>query len=316
MVTAVVVNYKTSHLLEESIPVILEDPTVMEVVVVDNSCDPSEYARLRRLKTKFPFRLFVENNIGFGRACNKGLEISKTPWIFLMNGDVIPEEGSIGVLLEEAVKVDAHIAGPALFMKKWDFFTPPFNGHSPLWLVSFSEFVVYTPLRWIFKKLYNRFFKKFSRAKEPVKVNFLPGAALLMRKGLIGFDPSFFLLFEDLDLCKRAIRDDLRIFFCPRSRMVHLFSESFGSLNDNMFYRISREIFQLKWGSSGLVELIRSIRARPITNKKSFPVMPIPGLYRISPNRFFIPYTIGIIENMEELKRILEKGFYIEREIL
>ena len=315
MVTAVIVNYRTSHLLGESIPVILKDPAILEVIVVDNSCDPDEYARLRRLKARFSFRLFVEDNIGFGRACNKGLETSKTPWVFLMNGDVIPEEGSIGVLLEEATKVGAHIAGPALFMKKWDFFTPPFNGHSPLWLISSSELVLHTPLRWVFKKLYDRFFTKFSRAKEPVKVDFLPGAALLVRKGSIGFDPRFFLLFEDLDLCKRARRKRLKIFFCPRSRMVHLLSESFGGLNGGMHYRISREIFQLKWGSPRLAKLVRDIKTKSIPDIKPLPDTFLPGLHRISPNPFFVPYTIGVIESTEEFKNILKKGFYVEREV-
>lgn len=315
MVTAVIVNYRTSHLLEKSIPIISKDATVREIIVVDNSCDPGEYAKLRRLKAEFPFRLFVENNIGFGRACNRGLEVSKTPWVFLMNGDVMPEEGSIGALLKEAIKVDADIAGPALFMRKWDFFTPPFNGHSPFWTISFSELAIYTPLKYLFQRLYGRFFRKFWKAKEPVRVSFLPGAALLMRKGLTAFDPRFFLFFEDLDLCKRACEKGLRIFFCPKSRMVHLLSESFATLSSNIHHRISEEVFQVKWGRSKLVRIIRNIKIgstpkviKPLSKPFS------PGLYRISPSPSFVPYTIGVIRNKEELEYLLRKGFYIERE--
>ncbi len=313
MVTAVIVNYRTSRVLEKSIPIVFRDPAVSETIVIDNSCEPGEYARLRKLKARIPFKLLVEENIGFGRACNKGLEASRTPWVFLMNGDVIPGEGSINVLLREARKAGAEVAGPALFIKRWDFFTPPFNGHSTLWLISSSELVTHTPLVRIFRRLYSRLFRRFYEAKDPVKVSFLPGAALLVRRGSIDFDPRFFLLFEDLDLCRRARKKHIKMFFCPRSRMVHLLSESFGTLSGSVYYSISREIFQAKWGRFRLAEIIRSIKTKYTLKVKQPPNTFSPGLYKISPSPFFVPYTVGTIESKEELKLLIKKGFYIER---
>ncbi|MEK7618836.1 MAG: O-antigen ligase family protein, partial [Patescibacteria group bacterium] len=58
------------------------------------------------------------------------------------------------------------------------------------------------------------------------------GAALMMRvdlfKKLAGFDERFFIWFEEVDLCKRAMDARYRVRYTPHAKVIHRGGESFG----------------------------------------------------------------------------------------
>ena len=309
-VSVVVVNFMGSSFLKESIPVILEDRSVGEVIVVDNSCSAREKSRLLKLKNFYGFRLFINQNEGFGRACNLGIRASRFNWVFVMNPDVIPDKDSISKLLECAESEKAHIAAPKLYMSRWDFFTPPFDVNSILWEFLLSPVILNTRIPFL---LYKRLFETLQRAEKPKKVGFLPGAALLMRKGVIYFDTDFFLYFEDTDLCIRARRMGLSMVFCPNSRMLHLFSGSIGRI-DNPHFGRSRRMFLKKHRSPFLANILELLKRIKVKKVKADDKIQGKGYYRVSPSPFLVPYTVGYIGR--DLPSFLKRGigrFYFEK---
>ena len=60
---------------------------------------------------------------------------------------------------------------------------------------------------------------------EPFKTNWVCGAVLLIRKNLFdelkGFDPRFFLYFEETDLCRRALAQGAEIWALGRAVATH-----------------------------------------------------------------------------------------------
>ena len=71
-----------------------------------------------------------------------------------------------------------------------------------------------------------------SPPREAIGVPIMSGAFLLARRDVIdrtgGFDPRFFLYFEETDLCLRAQRAGYRCWYVPSSRVVHLEGQSTG----------------------------------------------------------------------------------------
>ncbi|MFT3927956.1 MAG: glycosyltransferase family 2 protein [Myxococcales bacterium] len=67
---------------------------------------------------------------------------------------------------------------------------------------------------------------------EPEQVDWLPGAAMLLRRSLLerigGFDESYFLYFEETDLCRRARAAGFETWHVPQSRVMHIRGQSTG----------------------------------------------------------------------------------------
>ena len=61
---------------------------------------------------------------------------------------------------------------------------------------------------------------------RPVPVPWILGAALAFRRetfeGLGGFDESFFLYFEEVDLCYRSFLQGKQIHFVPEAEIIHV----------------------------------------------------------------------------------------------
>lgn len=68
------------------------------------------------------------------------------------------------------------------------------------------------------------------RFDEPCESNFLNGACLLIRCGLLRkiglLDETFFLYGEDLDLCLRAMEAGYKLYYQPQARIKHKVSRS------------------------------------------------------------------------------------------
>jgi len=67
---------------------------------------------------------------------------------------------------------------------------------------------------------------------QAILVDWVAGCSVLMRRAMIeetgGFDETFFLYFEETDLCRRAVKAGWGIAFVPESQVMHLGSASTG----------------------------------------------------------------------------------------
>lgn len=97
-VSIIIVNYNTKNLTKDCINSIYEQTAGLEfeIIVSDNN---SKDGSIEMIKESFPNVILIENNenLGFGRANNKGLAVATGKYIFYLNSDTI--------LLNNAVKI-------------------------------------------------------------------------------------------------------------------------------------------------------------------------------------------------------------------
>lgn len=219
----VVVNFNTRELLRNCLAsVLLEEPA--EVVVVDNGSADDSRALVRN---GFPGVLLISEprNPGFGAAANRGVAACGAPYVLLLNADTRLEPGALRALTGE---LDRHpkaaVVGPRLLetdgrpQSSWFPEPTPFN------LLALNTFL--NRLVRVTPGLARRFRPVWGRDVPAGTVPWLKGAALALRReafqAIGGFDESFFLYAEDVDLCFRLRNAGWEVRFTPAAQVVHV----------------------------------------------------------------------------------------------
>jgi len=114
----IIVNYNVRHFLEQCLVSVYKAiPNISaEVFVVDNNSPDDSVEMVRK---KFPDVKLIHNkeNVGFSRANNQAIEISKGEYVLLLNPDTVVEEDTF----ENCIKfMDAHPDGGGLGVKMID----------------------------------------------------------------------------------------------------------------------------------------------------------------------------------------------------
>jgi GT2 family glycosyltransferase len=217
----VVVSYNTRELLSTCLESVLaEAPS--HVVVVDNaSTDGSS----EMVTGRFPSVTLRSNpsNIGFGQAANQGIRACPSAYVLLLNCDTILFPGALDALSEY---LDQHpsaaVIGPRLLNPSGSNQASERSFPTPLdlaldWSHAY-DLVGCTPLRGLFART-----RRQDRAHP---VAWIVGAALGIRCAAFdlvsGFDPSFFMYFEEVDLCYRLRRAGWDIHFAPVASVMHV----------------------------------------------------------------------------------------------
>ncbi|MFB9077364.1 glycosyltransferase family 2 protein [Flavobacterium procerum] len=228
-VSVVIVNYNTLKMTNECIESLhkFTKDTVVEIVLVDNaSTDGSKdfFSNDKRIRY-----LYLEENIGFGRANNVGAEVSYGKYIFLLNSDTILLDDVISKLFnfaEKHLKDDLGAVGTCLINS---------NKEDAL---SFGQFVtskrIYRRLLETFKIYKNKFeLETYAKLNEKgfLEVDFVSGADLFIPKTVFnkinGFDHDFFMYYEETDLQKRMSKLNLKRYIINVRDIIHLEGGSF-----------------------------------------------------------------------------------------
>lgn len=283
----IIVSYNTSKLLGECIGSVFKNTKRIrfEIIVVDNnSVDDS----VGMLKKKYPNIRLIENksNVGFGGANNQGLGAAKGKYILFLNSDTLVKGEALNEMInfmDDDKKIG--VLGPKLLLK---------DGSIQPWAISYNPNILRSlaekPLGFLGKYFSNnKFFKiiaylftlRFWEHDETKEVDWVTGAALLMRKSILdrigGFDTNFFLYFEDVDLCYRTKEAGYKVFFFPGSEIVHYGGSSVtSSSRQKEYYYQSQKYFYKKHYS--LLSRVALILIR-------FPYILIYNLYRKNKER-------------------------------
>lgn len=203
-VTVVLVTFQSAH-CAKSLGESLKD--FPNVIVVDNASSDDSIAAFQ---THIPQAKVIANpsNLGFGAANNRGFAQASTEFVLLLNPDCILDAEAVRTLIACADQYPlASTVGPQLIDR---------NGHAD--------------------KSYSMGAKAWGGkgpiAEGPLSVKFVSGACMLIRRSAIdkvkGFDESFFLYYEDSDLCLRLCDTAGEIIVEPRSKVTHLSRGSSG----------------------------------------------------------------------------------------
>lgn len=225
--SAVLVNYNAGGELATALRSIEADcaGVCWEAIVVDNASTDGSHEAAGR----FPQTTLVRNatNIGFGRAVNQAVSLSKAPLILLMNPDCRLIPGALGALRAALEReTSCAVVGPRILdpdgsvqgSARGDpdmltgFFgrTGALRSVMPFLPVSRRNVVVEEAVR---------------SGERSVVVDWLSGACALIRREAFldagGFDERFFLYWEDADLCRRLRGHGYHVRYVPGATAVH-----------------------------------------------------------------------------------------------
>lgn len=201
MISAIVVSYNARDHLRKCLDELERGlPTDAEILVVDNASDDDSAVLVRDEHQRCQL-IALEHNLGFGAANNRAVAVARGEYLLLINSDAWLRQGSLDLLCDAldgdprlAIAVpqlrypdgrlqfswapETGVVGEALQMARNRFEAWPFVHHQTA-----------SVLRWVFGG------------------GWVSAACMLVRKSAFeevsGFDPSFFMYFEDVDLSRR-----------------------------------------------------------------------------------------------------------------
>lgn len=230
MISLLVVNYRSAALAADAIRSARAATSApLQVVVVDNSCDPAEAERLRPIADTL---VVAEMNRGYAGGINLGRRACESEIIVVTNPDVTFGPQSID-LLSAALDAKTAVAGPALF---WDeaheWMLPPADLNTTAQKV--DEVLATRSRNWFEQRDRRRFRARlaFWSRTQTTEVRVLSGAVMAIRAAdfdaVDGFDERFRLYFEEVDFLRRIAAHRKRITYVPEARCRHLYNQSAG----------------------------------------------------------------------------------------
>ena len=167
-----------------------------ELIVVDNNSSDGTQALVR---SKYPGVTLIENNmnLGYSGANNKGLKIAKGRYSVLLNDDTYIKDDAFGKMVAFLDnETDIGVCGPKLLNTDGS-------------VQQQGSFL--SRRKW--------------RSKDPTEVNFVIGACMFIRMGIIKkiglLDENLFFYNDDLDLCKRARSAGFKVVYYPDAQVFH-----------------------------------------------------------------------------------------------
>lgn len=238
VVSAIVVNYQTSELLSECLESLLSQKVPLNLWVVDNSGSGQERHRIEALCKRIQLNtIFNKENVGYGNACNAAIARTQGEYLLCMNPDVRLGPGALECLIKGIKETGACLVGPRFYWdKEKNFLLPPSIPEN--WLTESISF--WAARLKVISSLWSRWWARreqiFWKAESPLSQTMISGACFLAdRKALMPdrtlFDPSFFLYYEDTELCRRIKQQRGKVYFLPEAHAIHLYAQSPASLN-------------------------------------------------------------------------------------
>lgn len=233
----IIVNYNTKELLYQCLQSLKKSikNTHTEIIVIDNNSSDNSVPFVRKL---FPEIILIENdkNLGFGKACNQGINISRGKYIILLNSDCevfkntlstikkiisnFSRSDRIGIIGGKILNPDGTLQFsygkfPTVFSNILDLFKPP-------------------PHRKVQTSGYD----------SPHYIDWVTGAFMMINRKLftdIGyFDENYFMYYEETDICFRAKAQGWQILYDPSPQVIHKIPHS--TKKDNIPLFIQAEI--------------------------------------------------------------------------
>jgi hypothetical protein len=237
MISIIIVNYNSSELVINSITSIIKllPTNSFEIIVVDNGSAKEDQ---RNIEDSFPEVNLIKNytNDGFGKANNKGVIESKGEFFLFLNPDTIIIEDFVSPILDFLVNnKQAGVCGPRLIYK--DGRNQNSTGIKLGYLYETAEALMFIN---VLRYFYNKIIRSKAGKSVPVEVSWLSAACIIIKRELFidvgGFNPEFFLNYEDIDLCERVRRAGYKNYLFPQLSCIHLDQQSQSKNFDSFVY--------------------------------------------------------------------------------
>ena len=228
-ITFVIVSYNTRDLLRKCLESIRQESIELhtETIVVDNASRDGSADMVRQAFTNV---VLIESpvNLGFAAANNRAFEKAQGQYVVWLNSDAFFTPGALKhALAHMAHFPKAGLAGGQLIGR--DNAPQPSARAFPSPL---NEFLTLSGLasRYSHSRFFGRPDRTWSDLTQPAKVDWLPGAFLIIRRQVLEmvgyFDENMFIYFEEVDLCRRIREAGFEVWYWPDVRVIHLGGES------------------------------------------------------------------------------------------
>jgi len=241
----IIVTYNGCRYLEGCLSSVLAELWPgCELIVVDNASTDGSPAFIEEY---FPAINLIRNNqnLGFAPACNQGAAMASGEVLVFLNQDTRVETGWLAALVG-GLKSAENIG---LTTSKILLMSQPDRIHLC------GQNVHYTGL--VFAR---GFLSPLEALPDPTNVAAVAGAAFAIRREtweeLGGFDPSFFMYYEETDLCWRAQLAGYRCLYVPDSIVYHDYTPGSRSYQRLYYSMRNRTLLNIKnWRLSTLLLL-------------------------------------------------------------
>jgi len=231
-ITLLIVCYNSEKLIEQN----LDQLKKFSTIIVDNSNSKKTFELVKNI-TSINY-IKTDRNLGYGTANNLGAQKIKTPFMMILNPDILINSDAIEILYNKYfLYKNVGILAPALYDADNKRRT---NGSS-------------SRLKKNISKIKN--LKVMNLAEGDTSYDFVIGCSLFMStnffKNIGGFDENFFMYFEDNDLCDRVFNNKKTIIEIPEAKMIHMQGLSskfdlYGNIKLSIIHKISEYIYYKK----------------------------------------------------------------------
>ena len=189
----VIVTLRSEKVIDRCISSINKN---LPIIVVENS-DNLKFKNYLENNYKNVQCILSKENLGTGAGYNIGIKFSKTDYVYVINPDITLEVNALDEIFLASKKLD------------------DFSILSPI-----SSDVNFPNYGMIEEK------KNYEEKNLPFKVKYVDGFSMLLNKNKFEnnnyFDESFFMYWENNDICIRVINDGGSVFIVPKAKIKHL----------------------------------------------------------------------------------------------
>ncbi len=236
-ISIIIVSWNVCDLLEKNLKAIYKSSIKssnkfnFEIFVVDNN---SKDRTLKMLTEKFPDINIISNshNLGFAKANNQAIKLSKGRYVLLLN----PDMRVYSETLEKMIKwMDRHqdvgISTCQLVNE---------NGKTINIVRKFPSIIdqalIILKIPHIFPNVLNKYLMKNFDYSKPTAVDSIRGSFFMIRRKVIEqiglLDERYFIWFEEVDYCKKAKQANWKIMYTPITKCVDYVGKSFSKVAD------------------------------------------------------------------------------------
>ena len=243
---AVILNFRTAGMTIEATQATLNALNAAafdwRVIIVDNDSGDDSEEKLRQACLDHQSKntqgwehvevIQSGNNGGFGAGNNVGIRygMEKYPdleYAYILNSDAFPEQEAISTLISFLDENPRYgIAGSRIHGTDNEPHITAFR--FPSIQSELEDSIAFGPVT----RLLKNYVVPMGMPEAAIDVDWLAGASMVMRTQMIKeidlFDETFFLYFEETDLCRRASQKGWKIRYLTESRVAHIGSASTG----------------------------------------------------------------------------------------
>ena len=227
-----ILNYNGAKLLEQFLPSVLEHSTNVKVYVIDNGSTDNS---LEVLATRFPkvTAIPLHENAGYAEGYNKGLQEIDAEVVCLLNSDI---KVTPHWLLPITTFLETHPEVALVQPKIKDLAKPDHFEYAG----AAGGYLDIMGLPYCRGRIGRTCEKDIGQYDNNVQITWASGACLFVRKSVFnalgGYDASFFMHFEEIDLCLRAQAKGHQVWAVGNSEVYHKGAASLAKQHPKKLY--------------------------------------------------------------------------------